>query len=131
MRERVKELRESREAERAQLAEEKKRQLFLEGSDKIRTLRQKQEIERIKVAREEQLQLEARKKAHARQVDAIYDHMWQEDIRAKEERERRDTEAARARTKEQYTVLGQQLAALAEARAYEKQLHDEEQRQMV
>lgn len=131
MRERVKELRSVREEERQKLAEEKKRQQFLQDSDKIRTLQQKQEIERIQIAREEQMRIEALKKQRQQELDSIYNEMWMQDIKAKEDREKRDLQAAKARTEEQYSVLAQQRAALAEAREHEHELQQEEQKQMV
>lgn len=131
MRERVKELRATREAERQKVAEEKKRQQFLQSSDKIRTLQSKQEMERIKLAREEQLRIEEMKRQRQQELDAIYSEMWMQDIKAKEDREKRDLAAAKARTDEQYNVLAQQRAALEEAREHERELQQEEQRQMV
>eukprot|EP00045_Choanoeca_perplexa_P011594 m.123740 g.123740 ORF g.123740 m.123740 type:complete len:499 (-) comp15686_c0_seq1:2920-4416(-) len=128
MRDRIKTLRETREAERQQVAEAKKQELFLRNCDPVRLVQQQQNLKAVVAAREEQLQIKQRRQQHEQAVDAMYDQLWLEDKRAKDAKAERDASAAKQRTRKQQAVLQQQRAAVEQARERERLLKAEEER---
>eukprot|EP00730_Choanoeca_flexa_P017843 TRINITY_DN8634_c0_g1_i1.p1 TRINITY_DN8634_c0_g1~~TRINITY_DN8634_c0_g1_i1.p1 ORF type:complete len:500 (+),score=140.25 TRINITY_DN8634_c0_g1_i1:146-1645(+) len=127
MRDRIKSLREKREAERQQIVEAKKQEQFRRNCDPVRAVQQQQNLKAVIAERDQQLHSRQRRQAQERAIDRMYDQMWLEDKHAKDAKAERDAAVARQRMQDQQRVLAQQREAVEEARERERLLKIEEE----
>lgn len=129
MRERVRQLKEAREAERTELANGKLEQHFLLNCEQLRTLKSKEDAKVVTVHRDMQIKQKEEIRAHEKEVEKLFAGMWEQDRLAKDQRAQRDEAARRERAANQGSVLAAQMAALEESR-YAESLIKSQQEQM-
>lgn len=131
MRSRIKSLREERESERRQIAEERKRELFLKNCEPIREIQRQKEVQAVSHARQQQIDQKQSITAREQAIDQLYSNMWLEDKQAKDAKAERDRQLRNQRTMEQCHVLDEQVAAIEEARNREAVLKAEAEKARV
>lgn len=127
MRDRLRQLKEVREAERATQAEEKLEQHFLQNCEQLRTLRSKQDAQTMHQHRHVQVRERQAIVEREKDVDRLYADLWDQDRQAKDRRAAEEESARRARNAEQSAVLAKQLAAIEENRLWQARLRQEEE----
>eukprot|EP00047_Mylnosiga_fluctuans_P004903 m.237208 g.237208 ORF g.237208 m.237208 type:complete len:510 (-) comp13099_c0_seq1:123-1652(-) len=128
MRDRLRSLKDAREAERTQVASEKLEQHFLENCEQLRTLKSQQQAQVVATHRQAQLRERDEIQARQKEVDRLYADLWEEDRKAKDLRAARDEEARLARNAEQASALSHQVAVLQEQRRHQAALQAEAER---
>lgn len=105
MRERAKQLKESREHERKALVGDKLEQRWRQQCEEMRGLMSKRTQDAVCTERREQLRLQAERKERERQEDNMYAKLWDEDYRIKCRREEIETTLQIERNREALKVL--------------------------
>ncbi|PAA59231.1 hypothetical protein BOX15_Mlig024162g1, partial [Macrostomum lignano] len=126
MRERAKQLREEKEAERQQLVEQKMNELWREQSEELRTNLQKRHLAEVIAERDNQVHLKKRLEAQRQAEERYFHELWKDELAAKAEREERDLAERKQREMETVAVLEQQRAAFKARRDEELKLKEEE-----
>jgi len=128
MRDRLRQLKDARETERAEIAGEKLEKHFLSNCEQLRTLRSKQETHIINTHRSEQLRVKQTLQEREKETEKLYAELWDQDRQAKDKRAADEEALRRARNMEQSAVLSKQMAAIEENRLWQARLREEEEK---
>jgi hypothetical protein len=126
LRERAKQLREKREADRMAFVADKLEQQFREGCEELRLTVSRRQHDDILAEREDQVRLKAEADREKRQEEEFFAKLWYSDMAAKARREEEDARRQRDANLSTLTVLQQQIAQLEEKKRQEKLLAEEE-----
>ncbi|KAK3098560.1 hypothetical protein FSP39_020643 [Pinctada imbricata] len=126
MRDRARYLKDKREDERLKFVQEKYDQQFRNQCEELRSTLSKRQQDEVCVERLEQLRIKEEMQREKKQEDAMYAHLWEQDMLAKAAREEKDAAAAHERNQEVLGVLRKQMAALEEQKEEARRLKEEE-----
>lgn len=126
LRERAKQLREKREADRIALVEQKYEQQFREQCEELRTNVSTLQRQEIRTDLQEQMRIKEEQNLEKRQEEEVFHQLWQADIEAKAKREEADARRQSEANRQTVAYLRQQMAALEEKKQQEKRLILEE-----
>jgi hypothetical protein len=126
MRERAKQLRDKREAERIALVENKLEQRWRGQCEELRAVLTKRHQDEVCLDRAEQLRMKQEAKQREQEEEQMYARLWEEDQAAKCKREEIEAAMQIERNREMLKVLTLQMAAVEKQKEEMRELKEKE-----